>query len=108
MSKRQYDILVEPAVHAKVKQLPGNIRQRMKRAIKKLGRQPRPHNSDDLDVTDLGVPVDIELRRLQMNKWRLIYAVNDKEKWVWVGAIRKRPPYDYQDLAELVKQLLGF
>lgn len=34
--------------------------------------------------------------------WRIIYAVNDNEKWVWVLAIRQRPPYDYEDLGGAV------
>ena len=106
--RQPYDIFIEPAVHAEAKRLRGHIRQRMKQTIKKLGHNPRPHNSQELDMTGFGVPAGIELRRLRIDKWRLIYAVSNSEKWVWVGAIRQRPPYDYEDLSELIQQLLGF
>lgn len=33
------------------------------------------------------------------------YALNDYEKWVWILAIRQRPPYDYEDLPELAAKL---
>ena len=35
----------------------------------------------------------------------MIYAVNDGEGWVWVLAVRQRPPYDYEDLDELVARV---
>jgi hypothetical protein len=31
--------------------------------------------------------------------------VNDAEAWVWVLAVRKRPPYDYEDLEELLTEI---
>jgi hypothetical protein len=38
-------------------------------------------------------------------RWRIIYAVSDAERWVWVLGIRHLPPYDYEDLSELVGRL---
>jgi len=58
-----------------------------------------------LDTTGLDVPADVELRRIRMEKWRLIYAVNDTDGWVWVWGVRKRPPYDYDDLEEMAEKL---
>jgi|GEM_PF-5378431 len=29
----------------------------------------------------------------------------DEEQWVWVLALRRRPPYDYDDLPELIARL---
>jgi mRNA-degrading endonuclease RelE of RelBE toxin-antitoxin system len=100
-----YDLLIEPPAHQQRKRLPGHVRQRIKRAIDKLAQDPRPHNSQELDTSGLGVPAHIEIRRIRIDKWRLIYAVNDREKWVWVWGVRKRPPYDYEDLAELVRSI---
>ncbi|HSM56742.1 MAG TPA: hypothetical protein VK879_11365 [Candidatus Sulfomarinibacteraceae bacterium] len=81
--------------------LPGNVRQRVKRAINELSVDPRPPHSDGLDVIDLAVPDGMEMRRLRLDTWRVVYAVSDEEGWVWVLAIHRRPPYDYQDLHEL-------
>jgi mRNA interferase RelE/StbE len=56
-------------------------------------------------VTGLAVPVGVEMRRLRMDVWRILYAVSDGEGWVWVLAIHRRPPYDYEDLADIVARL---
>ena len=103
--KRQYNLLIEPAAHAERRKLPGHLRQRVKQAITNLAIQPRPHRSEILDISELDVPKNVELRRIRIDKWRLIYAVNDKEQWVWVWGIRERPPYDYQDLGEFTSKL---
>ena len=79
-----YALLVEPAVHNARKYLPGNMRQRIKRTIDDLAHKPRPPASRDLDITGLEIPRGVEVRRLRMDDWRLIYAVNDDERWVWV------------------------
>jgi mRNA interferase RelE/StbE len=77
------------------------MRQRLKRAMLGLQENPRPARSKKLDW-----PVDsFEPRRLRMGEWRIVYAVNDAERWVQVLAVRKRPPYDYGDLTELLRQL---
>ena len=104
MTKR-YDVWVEPAVHQARKRLPGRFRQRAKQAIVALSDDPRPPKSRPLDVSDLDMPSDVELRRIRMDPWRMVYAVNDAEAWVWVLAVRKRPPYDYEDLEELLAEI---
>jgi mRNA-degrading endonuclease RelE of RelBE toxin-antitoxin system len=75
----RYDIFVEPAAHAERRKLPGHVRQRLKQLITGLGVEPRPHNSKALDTADLDVPAGIELRRIRLDKCRLIYAVNDRD-----------------------------
>jgi mRNA interferase RelE/StbE len=72
-----YDLLIEPTAHQQRKQLPGHVRQRVKRAIDDLATEPRPHYSKQLDTSALDVPENVELRRIRLDKWRLIYAVND-------------------------------
>lgn len=100
-----YDLLIEPQVHEARKQLPGNVRQQIKRVMDSLAVNPRPAQSEAMDVTGLDVPSDVEVRRLKLIPWRLIYAVNDVLRWVWVLALRRRPPYDYSDLPELISKL---
>jgi mRNA interferase RelE/StbE len=46
-----------------------------------------------------------ELRRLRIDRWRIVYAVTEADRIVDVLAVRKRPPYDYGDLAELLAGL---
>ena len=102
---KRYDVWVDPAVHQARKRLPGRFRQRVKRAIAALADDPRPPKSRPLDVSDLDVPPDVELRRIRMDPWRMVYVVNDAEAWVWMLAVRKRPPYDYEDLEELLAEI---
>jgi mRNA interferase RelE/StbE len=100
-----YELLIEPTAHQQRKQVPGHIRQRVKRAIDDLATEPRPHYSKQLDISRLDVPKNVELRRIRLDKWRLIYAINEVEKWVWIWGVRKRPPYDYEDLNDLTQSL---
>ena len=100
-----YDLYLEPEVHAARRALPGNLRQRVRRVIDDLGVTPRPAESRLLDTAGIDLPASIELRRIRIERWRIIYAVSDIDRWVWLLAIRRRPPYDYEDLPELASWL---
>jgi mRNA interferase RelE/StbE len=100
-----YDLWIERDAHAARVKLPGNIRQRIGRLIDELANDPRPDLSKLLDTSELTIPEHTELRRIRLEKWRVIYAINDDDAWVWILAIRKRPPYDYEDLDELAAKL---
>ncbi len=100
-----YTVYIHPEAWREIKRLPGHVKQRVKRAIDGLSADRRPPNSVALDMSD--VPgVEVEVRRLRMERWRIIYAVDESTKIIDVLAIRKRPPYDYGDLAELLESLL--
>lgn len=100
-----YQLLIEPEVHAARHELPGHVRQQVRRVMEDLRTRPRPANSNELNTDDLSLPPGIEIRRIRLDRWRIIYAIHDAEKWVWVLGLYRRPPYDYQDLAELTGQL---
>ncbi len=100
-----YRLWIEPEVHAAREDLPGNIRQRIKKALDDLIANPRPSTSKELDSSDLDMPPSIEIRRLRLEHWRVLYAINDHEKWVWALGIYRRPPYQYEDLQELASKL---
>jgi len=85
--------------------LPGKVRQQIRRAIDALATEPRPAHSKPLNLEGLDVPAAVEVHRLQLDRWRIVYAVNEDEKWVWVLAVRQRPPYNYEDLEALLKNL---
>ncbi len=96
-----YSVWIDPPELAQVRMLPGNVRQRMRRAIDELGTAPRPAESRVLRIAR----APAEIRRLRIDAWRLVDAVSDAEKWVWVLGVRRRPPYDYGDLPELLARL---
>jgi mRNA-degrading endonuclease RelE of RelBE toxin-antitoxin system len=100
-----YDLFLEPEVHAARQELPGNVRQRVRRTIEALADDPRPHDSRTLNLADLDLPPGVEIRRVRLEHWRIVYALNDSEQWVWVLGLYRRPPYDYADLPDLARKL---
>ncbi len=103
--KGSYRVWVEPELYVQRERLPGNVRQLVKRALDDLAVDPRPPDSRPLDLSGLDVPSTIEVCRLRLGKWRIIYAINEVERWVWALGIRQRPPYDYGDLPEVASKL---
>ena len=103
--KITYRLWIEPEVHSAREQLPGNVRQRVKQILNGLRANPRSSSSKRLDVSDLDIPKALEIRRVRLEHWRVLYAVNDQDGWVWVLGIYRRPPYQYEDLQELVSKL---
>ena len=100
-----YTLFVEPVVHASREKLPGQVRQRLRREIDSLAREPRPSGSRALDVSSLDLPPEIEIRRLRLESWCLVYAIHTAESWIWVVGLHRRPPYDYADLPDLANKL---
>lgn len=98
----QYRVFVTPTAIKEIKALPGNIRQRIRRAISDLESQPRPSGSKPLDQALTA----LEARRQRLENWRIIYVVSDVEMTIDVLGIRKRPPYDYADLTQLLNQIV--
>jgi mRNA interferase RelE/StbE len=102
-------VFLEPKVHDQRRELPGTVRQRLRRVIDGLGSDPRPHNSQELDLAKLGesvnVPRGVELRRLRIEHWRIVYVVDENWEVVIVLTIRRRPPYDYEDLRDIIAGL---
>jgi mRNA interferase RelE/StbE len=96
-----YKVWIDPIVIVEAQATPGNIRQRIKQAMKALANDPRPPDSEEL----YWPPRHFEPRRIQIHRWRIIYAVDDDACWVWILAVRKRPPYDYGDLNALLDRI---
>ncbi|MBK8995856.1 MAG: type II toxin-antitoxin system RelE/ParE family toxin [Myxococcales bacterium] len=101
----RYEVFLEPEVHHSRARLPGHVRQRIRQVLESFQREPRPPKSAPLDVSGLPIPPTVEVRRCRVESWRIVYAVNDQAEWVWVLAVRRRPPYDYTDLVELLERL---
>lgn len=96
-----YTVYVIPSAWPKIKELPGNIRQRVRRTIDTLADEPRPAKSKKLDIPD----VESEVRRLRLDQWQIVYAITETDNIVDVLTVRKRPPYDYGDLEELLREV---
>ena len=97
----RYTVYVVPRAWKEIKKLPGNMRQRVRRAIGALADNPRPAGSKELDIPD----IESELHRLRLNRWRIVYAITEADKAVDVLAVRRRPPYDYEDLEKLLEDV---
>jgi mRNA-degrading endonuclease RelE of RelBE toxin-antitoxin system len=99
-----YRVYVMPAALGEISQLPGNVRQRAKRAISSLSENPQPANSAGLDLSEElpGFDPGRDIRRLRIDRWRIVNVVTGSEKTVDILAVRKRPPYDYGDLRSLL------
>ncbi|MGL5081742.1 MAG: type II toxin-antitoxin system RelE family toxin [Microcoleaceae cyanobacterium] len=95
----QYKIYIVPDTFQTIKALPGNVRQRIRTVISNLADEPRPGSSKALDVPD----DTRELRRIRLDKWRIIYVIAEFDRAIDVLAVRQRPPYDYEDLQELIE-----
>ncbi len=95
----RYKVYVTPAAWKEIKNLPGQMRQRVRKAVDILAEKPRPAKSKALEVPGL----QSEIRRLRLDRWRVIYAITGAEETIDVLAVRKRPPYDYGDLESLLK-----
>lgn len=97
----QYRIFVTPAAVKEIKDLPGNMRQRVRRAISELANKPRPSGSKELDQQ----LTQREARRVRIENWRILYVIAEDEAVVDVLGVRKRPPYDYADLERLLEEV---
>lgn len=98
-----YRVRLLAAVYRERKVLPGIIRQRIKTLLDSLGQNPRPYNSIVLGLKD--IETTWEARRIRVGDWRIIYAIDDEFQQIAVLGIRKRPPYDYEDLGNLFDNL---
>ncbi len=99
---------MRPEVHVARKRLPGQIRQRVKQTLSDLGRESRPSQSRALRLPETGEPfkeAGWELRRIRLEDWRIVYAVNESWREVAILTIQRRPPYDYDDLEALLSEL---
>ena len=97
----RYTVYVIPSAWREIKNLPGNVRQRVRRAIDALADNPRPPGSKELQLPEL----EPELYRVRLDRWRIVYAITEAENAVDVLAVRRRPPYDYGDLEDLIAEL---
>ena len=97
-----YRVWIANDAKAEIRDLPGNVRQRIRLTVQDLNREPRPHTSR---VMRPPVTTEMEVRRLRLDHWRVVDVIDDTSEEIGVLAVRKRPPYDYSDLPDLLAEL---
>ena len=98
----RYTVYATPQALREIKDLPGHMRQRVKRAIDELEDDPHPSGSKELEVPE---DIEVELWRVHLDQWRIVYAITEADRAIDVLAVRKRPPYDYGDLETLLAEI---
>jgi mRNA interferase RelE/StbE len=100
-----YTVYVLPRALQEIKRLPGHVRQRVKRVIDELATNPRPIGT--IELVNLAIArTEVTIHRFKLEKWRIVYAIDERALAVDVMAVRQRPPYDYGDLSELIQAIL--
>jgi mRNA interferase RelE/StbE len=63
-----FTVYVTPAALKEIKKLPGQVRQRVRRAVNSLADKPRPAKRKELEIAGLAG----EVRRLRLHQWRIV------------------------------------
>jgi mRNA interferase RelE/StbE len=84
----QYSVYVVPDEFQDIKKLPGNVRHRIRRSIDDLANNPRPSDSKRLD-TEPAKADAIDVWRIRIDSWRIVYLIDEVDKSVDVVAVRK-------------------
>jgi len=93
---------IEPTALDEIAALPGHVRQRIRRAVSNLPKAPRPTNSRALEIlADMHIE-GLEAHRLRIDSWRVLYVIDQEWEIITILAVRKRPPYNYEDLRDLL------
>ncbi len=101
-----FRVEITNAARREIRGLPGNVRQLIFREIQSLEKDVRPYSSKGMkSMKAFKIPAEVELRRIRIERWRIVYAVENEYSLATVLAVRKRPPYQYDDLEELIKSL---
>jgi mRNA interferase RelE/StbE len=75
-----------------LRRLPGYVRQRARRIVNALADHPRPREAKELR----GMPGRY---RIRLNKWRIIYRVDDEDQVVLILRVRRKTgPETYEDI----------
>jgi mRNA interferase RelE/StbE len=94
-------VRILPDALAEIDRLPGHVRGRVRRSIMALREDQQPPQSKQLDY-ELGHAQ--EVWRLRIDKWRLVYLVDRDWHGIFVLTVRRRPPYNYDNLDALVEE----
>ena len=87
-----YRLRISEIAEWEIRRLPGHVKQRARRIINGLADNPRPIDAKELRGR-------AGRYRIRLDKWRIIYRVNDSIQVVEiVGVRRKTGPETYEDV----------
>ncbi len=89
---KKYWLEIARAVRTQIDNLPGNVRQRVRREIDALADEPRPSHAKLLE-NDLAGHL-----RISVDRYRIVYTVEDDIVVVIVVHVGKRGPNTYENL----------
>lgn len=92
--------LLESAYNDRTTIPDGEIYQQIKSTITGLAEDPRPGNSTELQVQL--VKLGWQSRKIRINAWRILYAVDDTAEQVVVLAIKPKGDDPRSDRADLL------
>jgi mRNA interferase RelE/StbE len=92
-----YKLLFHSKIEKQLSKIPGKNAKRLANRIRELRENPRPNQSRHLDR---------EMYRLRDGDYRVIYAIFDDERVVYVGKIARRSEKTYKDINTLLAQSL--
>jgi mRNA interferase RelE/StbE len=94
-------------VRKELRNAPGHIRAQILEVLHALESSHNPPGSWQLDLAALTQPLapTMSLWRVRIGAWRVIYVADVQDQAIYVLALRHRPPYQYEDLDALIRQL---
>lgn len=81
-----YSVEVTRGARREIRNLPGNMRQRILTLLKALQENPRPSKSQQMDLSKFEIQLaeDTTLYRIRIESWRVIYALEENIKLLTV------------------------
>lgn len=87
-----YQLEVSRLVRRQIDDLPGHVRQRIKREIASLSLHPRPDHSEELQGPLHG------LYKIKLDQYRIVYRIDDEAAVIQVLKAGKKQTGFYDDL----------
>lgn len=87
-----YRLKITRSALREIERLPGNIRQRIRRAIAQLSENPRPLASKQMEG-ELSA-----YYRMRLEEYRIIYRIDDDIVQIEIVRVTKRSPSTYEGL----------
>lgn len=87
-----YRLKITAEILREIDRLPGNIRQRVRRAIAQLTTNPKPPSSKQMEG-ELAA-----YYRLRIQDYRIIYTIDDEIIQIEIVRVARRSPQTYESL----------
>ena len=82
-----YRIEISPKAKRDLRKIPNTDFEKIDRAIMALEQNPRPFGVKKLQD---------KVHRVRMGNWRIIYAIDDSEKWISIVGVKRRSEKTYR------------